>query len=171
MASHPPFTGDNLSELLRQEKLKNERQTFQIRAFESSSETWAAEKRDLNEALRAKLDENNVLHTALKQEELKLAFIFEELSAKTIKLQAYMDSHANAPSSPLQSRDMMVSDIAPEMKLTIMETINGMSHELLIDFYNENVAQPSTPEVAAPETATAALKRPSDKVHKSKPTA
>ena len=66
---------------------------------------------------------------------------------------------------------MMVSDIAPEMQLTIMETINSMSHELLIEFYNENVAQPSTPEVAAPGTlsATAAPKEPSDKIHKSKP--
>ena len=46
-----------------------------------------------------------------------------------------------------------------------------MSHELLIEFYNENVCPPSTPEVAPPETlsTTSALKRPSDKVRKSKP--
>ena len=66
---------------------------------------------------------------------------------------------------------MMVADIAPEMQLTIMETINSMSHELLIEFYNENVCPSSTPEVAPPETfsTTSALKRPSDKVCKSKP--
>ena len=135
VVSHPPFDGDNLSELLRQETLKNERLIFQIRAFESSSVTWAAEERHLNEALRAKLDENNVLHVALKQEELKVAFISEELAEETTKLQACIDSHANAPSSPLQTRDMMVADIAPDMQLTIMEMINSMSHELLIEFY------------------------------------
>jgi hypothetical protein len=66
---------------------------------------------------------------------------------------------------------MMVSDMAPDMQQTIMETINSMSHELLIEFYNENVCPPSTPEVVPPETLSSApvSKKPSDKVRKSKP--
>ena len=37
----PPFDGDNLAELLRQEKIKNEALIFQIKAFTNSSSFWS----------------------------------------------------------------------------------------------------------------------------------
>ena len=167
----PTFDDDNLTELLRQEQLKNERLVFEVRAFESSSATWAQEKRQLNETLRAKLDENNSLHLFIKQEQVKFDAVSYDLQEMTDKCQAYIDSAANAPTSPLTTSAMMVSDMAPDMQQTIMETINSMSHELLIEFYNENVCPPSTPEVVPPEALSSApvSKKPSDKVRKSKP--
>ena len=157
--------------MLRQETLKSERLVYQIRAFESSSDTWIQEKLQLNDALRAKLEENNSLQLFIKQEQVKFEAVSYDLEQMTAKYQAYADIHANTPASPLVTSAMMVADIAPEMQLTIMETTNSMSHELLIEFSNENVCPPSTPEVAPTETlpTTSALKRPPDKIRKSKP--
>ena len=82
-------------------------------------------------------------------------------------------THANDPTSPVASRDLMVSDVPVDMQLTIMETINSMSHELLIEFYNENVTSPGSPELALPESTTSTsvgLKKPTnDRVRKTKP--
>ena len=167
----PTFDGDNLAELLRQETLKNDRLVYQVRAFESSSATWIQEKRQLNDALRTKLDENNSLQSIIKQEQIKYDALSYDLAQMTDKYQASVDSAANAPTSPLATSAIMVSDITPDMQLTIMETINSMSHELLIEFYNENVCPPSTPEVAPPEALSSApvSKKPPDKIRKSKP--
>ena len=76
VVSHPTFDGDNLAELLRQETLKSEKLIFHIKALESSSTTWATEKRHLNDALRAKLDENNSLQLFIKQEQLKFEAVW-----------------------------------------------------------------------------------------------
>ena len=78
LGSQPPFDGDNLSELLRQETVKNEKLNFQMRAFTDSSATWIEEKRHLNEALRQKLEENNILQVSVRQEAEKVSFLTAE---------------------------------------------------------------------------------------------
>ena len=89
VVSHPTFDGDNLTELLRQETLKNEKLIFHIKALESSSTNWATEKRHINDALRAKLDENNSLQPFIKQEQLKFEAVSYDLEQMTAKYQAY----------------------------------------------------------------------------------
>ena len=79
-----------------------------------------------------------------------------------------------APSSPIESQDLRVSDVPIELQLTIMETINGMSHELLIDFYDQHVSVPGpiSPESPPPEdpasTTPAVTRSTADRARKTK---
>lgn len=102
-----------------------------------------------------------------------LTYERDYLITKLSELASATAANSNDPSSPEVSRDVMVSEVPSDMQLTIMETINSMSHETLMEFYNENVTTPGSPEPVLPEGATAAsagLKKPTnDRVRKTKP--
>ena len=175
--SQNPIDADNLSELLNQEKIKIKSYALPLKEYGEASHKWAAEKRDLNETLRNKLEEINLLHigTALEKDKYaKLAQVRDDLITKCDALVVQLSTAQPAPSSPIESHDLRVSDVPIELQLTIMETINGMSHELLIDFYDQHVSVPGpiSPESPPPEdpasTTPAVTRSTADRARKTK---
>ena len=175
--SHSPIDADNLSELLNQEKIKTQSYALQLKVYSESSDKWAAEKRDLNDTLRNKLEEINLLNVGAaleKDKYAKLAQVRDDLITKCNALVVQLSAAQPAPSSPIESQDLRVSDVPIELQLTIMETINGMSHELLIDFYDQHVSVPGpiSPESPPPEdpasTTPAVTRSTADRARKTK---
>ena len=154
--SQNSIDADNLSELLKQEKLQTQSFALRLKEYGDASDKWVNEKRDLNETLRNTLQENNLLHINIALEKDRYVRIVQErddLLAKCDAFVAQVSTTQPAPSSPIVSQDLRVSDVPVELQLTIMETINGMSHELLIEFYDQHVPVPGSvlPEEAPPE--------------------
>ena len=107
--SQNPIDADNLSELLNQERIKTQSFALKLKEYGEASDKWAAEKRDLNETLRIKLEEINLLHmgTAVERDKYaKLAQVRDDLITKCDALVVQLSTAQPAPSSPIVSQDL-----------------------------------------------------------------